>query len=249
MQTQNPKVSPVDISPLELEGMACTATTIQIPKDLSPERVEAALARLGAVERGTPWWIGDLLVFAGKRYGETYDAAQRATGYGTATLKNFAWVSRKCAPARRRSDLPWSAHRVVATLAPKEQTRWLARAAAEKWTSSELARALNDDDAMSVAPECAYTEAQCSNLGLVPYAGAEPVDPAEHWVGLPEYAPADKPFRIIVSCREEAERDEFMRTIGSPTIHGKNDRTWSVWYPSRPKDDVKSVRFVEVDGE
>ena len=75
--------------------MPCTATAIAVADDLPRERWETALRWLGTVERGRQWWIGDLLVHGGKRYGETYDAAIEATGLALSTLKAYKRVASK----------------------------------------------------------------------------------------------------------------------------------------------------------
>jgi hypothetical protein len=103
---------------------------------------ESALQTLGPIERGSAWWLGDLLVFGGKRYGETYGAAARATGLNPGTLRNLASVARAVPAENRESSLSWRAHRTVAPLTHEEQRRWLKRAAKHEWTSDELAREL-----------------------------------------------------------------------------------------------------------
>lgn len=140
------KVSHGDIS--TVEGMVCSETGIEIPDDLAFDRWELALGRLGPVQRGAAWWIGDLLVFAGKHYGDTYAAAQEATGYRLPTLKNFKWVAGKLPPEVRRPELTWGSHRFVAGLPPNERDGWLDRAVAGGWTSVKLSQELHRKDQM-----------------------------------------------------------------------------------------------------
>lgn len=125
-----------------IEGLRFTPTALEVPGNLSPEGWESALGRLVPLEQGASWWLGDLLVFGEKRYGETYEAALKTTGRSLQTLKNLAWVARRVKPAVRRADLPWRSHRVVAPLVEEEQVKWLAMAAEHGWTSDELGREL-----------------------------------------------------------------------------------------------------------
>jgi len=87
-----PIVSTRDVSAVEVEGLRCTATGVEIPGDLSLDAGMAVLRELGVIERGSRWAIGDLLVYLGKHYGETYSAAADATGYQLQTLTQIAWV-------------------------------------------------------------------------------------------------------------------------------------------------------------
>lgn len=60
---------------------------------------------------------------------------------------------------------------------------------------------------------------------------------------MPAYDAQEEPPKLIISFATEADRDEFLAKIGSPTIHNRNGSTWSTWWPDRPKDDVKAVEF------
>jgi hypothetical protein len=171
------KVPPGDFSAVEVGELRCTAIGIEIPGDLSLDAGMAALRELGVIERGSRWAIGDLLVFLGKHYGETYDAAAGATGYQVQTLKNMAWVSRRVPPELRREDVSWGHHRIVAKFEQDEQAEWLAKAAENEWTSAELSRELervsepggsDDDGGEFPNPE---GEARCPACGYLAPAG------------------------------------------------------------------------------
>jgi hypothetical protein len=131
---------------LDVEGIRCTTTGIELSEELSLSRWARALGQLVLVERGASWAIGDLLAY-GEEVGFGYDAAEEATGLSRGHLRNLAWVSRNVRPATRRSDLAWRAHKVVAHLEDDAQQReWLTRAADEQWTSDELKRELRRDN-------------------------------------------------------------------------------------------------------
>jgi hypothetical protein len=171
------KVPTGDFSAVEVGELRCTAIGIEITGDLSLDACMAALRELGVIERGSRWAIGDLLVFLGKRYGETYDAAADATGYQAQTLKNMAWVSRRVPPELRHEDVSWGHHRIVAKFEQDEQAEWLEKSAENGWTSAELSRELkragepdnSDDDGGEFSdPE---GEARCPACGHVAPAG------------------------------------------------------------------------------
>jgi hypothetical protein len=120
-----------------IEGVELTATSLKVTGDLPPGGWSAALRRLAPLERGTSWWLGDLLVYGGK---DMYAVAAKETGFSTGSLHNLAYMSRRIPPDERRPDLPWRVHRVVAPLVPEERQQWLADTAERGWTSDELRR-------------------------------------------------------------------------------------------------------------
>lgn len=81
--------------------------------------------RLGVIGRACAWWIGDWLRYGNLRYGEKYSRATQITGYDVKTLRNMVYVASRFDISRRRSNLSWSHHAVVAALSPEEQERWL----------------------------------------------------------------------------------------------------------------------------
>jgi len=190
------------------------------------DRWAAVLREVGPTAARS-WYAGDLLAFGERQYGDgTYEAAADALGYGVGSLRNLASVSRRVPPEVRRPDLPWRAHRVVAKLDPTEQRDWLARAAENDWTTDELAEGIGGEQ--------------------FPTGENDDLDPDEHWRagGMPDYTPPEEPYRVVVSFDAEEDRDEFLAGIGTPTVHNRSGRTLSVWWPDRPKDDVRAVEFV-----
>jgi hypothetical protein len=109
-----------------------------------PEWVE--LGRyLGAVGRGSQWWIGDWLLYARGKWGEMYTEAVKITGYDYGTLRNRASLAQEFDLSRRRDKLSWDHHAAVAGLAPSEQDHWLNRAAELKWSREDLRIALRTE--------------------------------------------------------------------------------------------------------
>ena len=85
---------------------------------------------LGAIGRGSAWWIGDWVRYGSVRYGDKYAAASQVTGYDVQSLMNMAWVAGRFELSRRRENLSFSHHAELAGLRPADQELWLDRAAA-----------------------------------------------------------------------------------------------------------------------
>jgi hypothetical protein len=94
--------------------------------------------RLGAIGRGSHWWIGDWARHGASRWGDRYSEAARVTGYDRSTLRSMAWIASKIDASRRNEKLTWDHHVLVASLDPAEQEYWLTRAAEEGFTVADL---------------------------------------------------------------------------------------------------------------
>lgn len=94
---------------------------------------------IGAVGRGSPWWIGDWLLYGtAMGWGERYSEAAKITGYDAKSLRNMRYVSSRFDSSLRRDNLTWSHHVLVAAAEPDEQKYWLDRAAADKFSVDDL---------------------------------------------------------------------------------------------------------------
>ena len=62
-------------------------------------------------------------------------------------------------------------------------------------------------------------------------------------IRLSSVEPGDfsEPLKVVVNFASEEDRDDFARTLGLKFT----DKTRSMWWPPKEKDDVLSVRFVE----
>ena len=85
---------------------------------------------LGALGRGSGWWIGDWVRYGSARYGDRYRPAAQATGYDVQSLRNMAYVAGRFDVPRRREGLSFSHHAVLASLPVEDQDLWLDRAEA-----------------------------------------------------------------------------------------------------------------------
>lgn len=87
-----------------------------------------------------------------------------------------------------------------------------------------------------------FDEQMLANLLFVTRPASEiaDFDEAAEWVGMPEYERANDPLKMTVSFATNEDRLAFGRKLG----YKMTDKTKSVWWPPREKDDVESIRFV-----
>lgn len=116
-----------------LSPIAWTAT-----QELDFQSWEAEGRRIGAISRGSSWWIGDWLLYCADTWGERYSEARRITGMDPKTLRNIRWVAASIEPSRRRGQLSYSHHELIAGLEVSEQEHWLDRAEADRLTVEDL---------------------------------------------------------------------------------------------------------------
>jgi len=124
---------------IELEGSgALTPTSLELPPDLDYDSYSALGRFFGELHKRTAWYIGDWLIFGEGSYGERFAQAASETGLSEHTLQNRIWVCRSIPPNRRRRELSFSTHTLVAALPAREQRQWLTLAADQGWTRAEL---------------------------------------------------------------------------------------------------------------
>ena len=131
-----------DIALNSTPGCQITRTGLVISDNASEAELIEVGRQLAAVEGALQWWIGDLALAVGKRYGESYEAIMEATGLDYGACRNAKVVASKIELSRRRDNLGWSLHADVAALDPAEADTWLDRAGSENWTRADLRREL-----------------------------------------------------------------------------------------------------------
>jgi hypothetical protein len=94
--------------------------------------------RIGIMWRGSPWWIGDWLLYGTSRWGEMYAQAAKITGYDPKSLRNMRYVASRFDLSLRRDNLTWSHHALLASLEPDAQRRWLDRADHDRLSVEDL---------------------------------------------------------------------------------------------------------------
>jgi hypothetical protein len=126
-----------------VRSLRATRTGVQFDPLLPFETWEALGARLGCHANATSWWLGDWLTFGRQKYGRRYKQAMAGTGLDYQTLRNYAAVSRRFEPSRRRSRLTFQHHADVCALSDADQDLWLDRALLNGWSRNELRRRLH----------------------------------------------------------------------------------------------------------
>ena len=111
---------------------------------------------------------------------------------------------------------------------------------------SELLKDIKDHD-MDGLLGTGYDDAMLANLVLVTRDAneIEDFDAAAEWVGMPDYEKQAIPPKIIVSFENMEDRAAFGKLVGAPLT----DKTKSIWYPYKEKDDTSSVRFETQEDE
>lgn len=94
--------------------------------------------RIGAMGRGSPWWVGDWVLYGTARWGERYAEAVKITGYDVKSLRNMRYVASRFDLSLRRDNLSWSHHALLAGLEIEDREHWLARAVADKLSVEDL---------------------------------------------------------------------------------------------------------------
>jgi DNA methylase len=121
---------------LEERGLAPVGTPTR-------EQWSECLDYLLRLERNIHFWIGDLLVFGERRWGQMYDEMIERTGYEPRTLRTLKWVASSVDIARRRDGLSFAHHQEAAGLSPEQQDIVLAQAQNEGWTREMVRHAVN----------------------------------------------------------------------------------------------------------
>ena len=105
---------------------------------------------------------------------------------------------------------------------------------------SELLKEIKDSDITGLLGT-GYDDAMLANLVMVsrPASEIEDFDAAAEWVGMPEYEKGEKPLQLIINFANAEDREKFAKLVGSPVT----DKTKSIWFPHRDKDDESSLRL------
>jgi hypothetical protein len=127
-----------------------TATSYEPPAGLKYDQWLDIVAAFGRMERSAQWWIGDTILYGERTYGETYPAAEEATGLDPGTLSNIVAVCERIEKPRRRGNLSFSHHAAVAYLDKHDADLLLDRAEEKGWSVDRLRdvkRQLSDGEA------------------------------------------------------------------------------------------------------
>lgn len=158
------------LADLEAAG-AVTPTALVLPPDIPFDQYMAMAAMFSELHRRTAWYIGDLLNYGEKAYGEKYAQAEAVTGLNKSTLMNYASVCGQIPRSRRREDVNFSIHAEVAYIPDvDEQKFWLEQAAKNGWTREDLRAARKSPNGLPPAVE---TQCVCPTCGQMHTKGDE----------------------------------------------------------------------------
>jgi len=123
-----------------------TDTSLLIPDGVEYDIVEKMVCGMKTINDSVRFWLGDLLVYAERSYGEKYSQLVDETDYSYQSLRDMMWVSNNVSPEVRRNDLTWSHHREVAKLKMDEQEKLLWIAAERQLSVASLRQLINNDN-------------------------------------------------------------------------------------------------------
>lgn len=118
------------------------------------------------------WWLGDWWAYGEHHYGERAQAAAEGIfGKTFGTLRVYGSVARNVKTLMRINVLSFFHHQIVASLKPRQQKKWLARAVKMKWSAAKLRAALAQAKAIDRTRQIAF---DAGVLGLYALILADP---------------------------------------------------------------------------
>lgn len=110
---------------------------LHLPTGLTYEKWTEIGSVLVKMEKGIMWALGDHWAYGELHYGErAYQAA--ALGYAVSTLRTAARVAKRFPQGQRNPEVPWSHHREVSALPPKQAQELLEQAEEQNLSSHEV---------------------------------------------------------------------------------------------------------------
>lgn len=132
-------------------------------------------ASVGRAQVALRWFIGDLLAYGERQYGETYAQYVEAFGFAYHTLQQYRRVAAAIPLEERREELRWTAYQITAHLEPEMRDALLdAYLDGEIGSTEELrdeVRQLGAEDDCDLLPPCPkcggkLTSRKCKGCGL-----------------------------------------------------------------------------------
>ena len=126
--------------PLEMTvaGFKLGKVGVTVEGTPSLEDWQTAMQLVQRCNSASLWWIGDLLKEGEARYGDLASQEDGDGKYEYQTLAVAKHVACQIGLLRRRNNLSFGHHQVVAPLEPDEQDYWLERAEKEELTRGQL---------------------------------------------------------------------------------------------------------------
>lgn len=115
-----------------------TPVGLWVAEGLTQQEWRDFLPMILKIESAYQWIIGDWAAYGELAWGSGYRELSDMTKRSVETLQNWASVCRNVQISRRRDDLPFSHHVVVAKLSAQAQSEWLEIAVRYKWAQGRL---------------------------------------------------------------------------------------------------------------
>jgi hypothetical protein len=100
----------------KLRGMDFTMQRARIEPGLPFDQWASGVYMIDTVQRGAPWWLGDMLLYGEQEYGESYAQVMEHTEMSYSTLTTYKSVAKAFPPHERRQGVDWSKHEACAAL-------------------------------------------------------------------------------------------------------------------------------------
>lgn len=115
-----------------------TEISLILPNRMTFSRWSDAGEILQGIQKSHQWWIGDWLAYGEQHFGATYVQAVTLTGNALETLRSAKWLCEVFRAERRRPELTWTHHKIVAALPAAEADELLELAVVKKMKTAEL---------------------------------------------------------------------------------------------------------------
>lgn len=135
---------------IQIPGCELRKNGLVIAGELTQEAVNAIAGTLLAVEHCAMWWWGDFLCAVEAKHGSMYDEALKVSAYSYGVLRNAKWICSAFELSCRNDRLSFGHHHCALVECDgdaKKAEEWLARAAEEGWSISEMRKAIRSENA------------------------------------------------------------------------------------------------------
>lgn len=140
--TESESIMKTEIVKAVNAGINVSRLGIQFEGDVAEQAIKDLLSDAGRVTRGCMFIIGDAINYAGEKWGEKYDQWVALSGLEYQTLMNASSTARKVQFYLRRENLTFEHHKIIASLAPEDQKRWLDVAETESMSVRRFRKSL-----------------------------------------------------------------------------------------------------------
>jgi len=128
----------------------------------SYEAWRGALRCANRAKSHASWVIADLVAYGARQYGAKYKAAIEEFGLSYKRLANMACIARSFEFSRRRENLSFAHHQVLAALSQAHQDEWLAQAEASGLSVAQLKSSLRGTRGLSQRQKASWPEVAIS---------------------------------------------------------------------------------------